>query len=82
MTHRGAEGADIRDGDGNINLTLINGILGAGVMTAIPHELFVHVAQNEYNLSLPNAGEYAVGNIFLNPDPSIRQKQKVKIFLY
>ncbi|OBZ85326.1 putative glutamate synthase [NADPH] [Choanephora cucurbitarum] len=53
MTHRGASGADIRDGD------------GAGVMTAIPHEFFVNEVSRELNITLPEEGKYAVGNLFM-----------------
>ncbi|KAI8073820.1 hypothetical protein BC940DRAFT_329381 [Gongronella butleri] len=56
MTHRGASGADVRDGD------------GAGVMTAIPDEFFRIEVEREMKLSLPAMGEYAVGNVFMKPD--------------
>lgn len=57
MTHRGAVGADIRDGD------------GAGVMTAIPHEFYVQqLASLDAAVKLPAKGRYAVGNIFMNPN--------------
>lgn len=52
MTHRGAVGADSRDGD------------GAGVMTAIPHLFFKREAERDIGCILPEAGEYAVGNVF------------------
>lgn len=52
MTHRGATGADSRDGD------------GAGVMTGIPHELFKREVEMDISCFLPELGEYAVGNIF------------------
>ncbi|KAJ2169077.1 glutamate synthase [NADH] [Coemansia sp. RSA 562] len=60
MTHRGATGADERDGD------------GAGVMAAIPHK-FMTKAFKELGYSLPPAGHYAVGNLFLHPDEKVRQ---------
>ncbi len=60
MAHRGAEGADIRDGD------------GAGVMTAIPHEFFMQTL----NLQLPAQGQYACGNVYLHPDSAIRNRTK------
>ncbi|KAI3653347.1 hypothetical protein MP228_001294 [Amoeboaphelidium protococcarum] len=56
MTHRGAEGADDRDGD------------GSGVMTGIPHRFFRQQCLNEFNVNLPPEGQYAVGNVFLSPD--------------
>jgi glutamate synthase (NADPH/NADH) len=52
MTHRGATGADSRDGD------------GAGVMVGIPHAFFVRESERELKVKLPNEGEYAVGNVF------------------
>ncbi|KAI9323593.1 hypothetical protein BX666DRAFT_2022321 [Dichotomocladium elegans] len=57
MTHRGASGADIRDGD------------GAGVMTGIPHQFFVNEAKRELGIDLPEEGKYAVGNLFMKGDP-------------
>jgi glutamate synthase (NADPH/NADH) len=62
MTHRGATGADSRDGD------------GAGVMTAIPHLLFKRETELDLSLALPGVGEYAVGNIFFKAgDPFLIQ---------
>ncbi|KAL1914692.1 uncharacterized protein VTP21DRAFT_8103 [Calcarisporiella thermophila] len=55
MTHRGATGADQRDGD------------GAGVMTGIPHAFFLMEAQR-LGFHLPEEGHYAVGNLFMKPD--------------
>ena len=56
MTHRGAVGADTRDGD------------GAGVMTSIPHHLCTREFEVDQNFKLPSPGQYAVGNIFFNSD--------------
>lgn len=55
MTHRGATGADSRDGD------------GAGVMTGIPHEFLKREAETDLGCLLPEPGKYAVGNVFFNP---------------
>ena len=55
MAHRGATGADSRDGD------------GAGVMTAIPHSFFKRETERDFGCLLPRPGEYAVGNCFFNP---------------
>ncbi|GAA5871202.1 hypothetical protein JCM1840_000141 [Sporobolomyces johnsonii] len=52
MTHRGATGADSRDGD------------GAGVMVGLPHAFFVREGERELGVKLPREGEYAVGNLF------------------
>lgn len=66
MTHRGAVGADSRDGD------------GAGVMTGIPHDFFRREAEREIGCILPEPGEYAVGNVFFKPnDPVELQKQQL-----
>ncbi|MDX8382370.1 MAG: glutamate synthase large subunit [Ghiorsea sp.] len=52
LTHRGAAGADPREGD------------GAGILIQIPDAFFQAVAPDS-NLSLPATGEYGVGMIFL-----------------
>jgi glutamate synthase (NADPH/NADH) len=65
MTHRGATGADSRDGD------------GAGVMTGIPHYFFKREAEKDIGCTLPDAGQYAVGNVFFKAhDPVELQKQQ------
>lgn len=65
MTHRGATGADSRDGD------------GAGVMTGIPHLFFKREAEREIGCELPEPGQYAVGNVFFKPnDPVGLQRQQ------
>src|SRR5258708_7826079 len=66
MTHRGAVGADTRDGD------------GAGVMTGIPHEFFRREVERDIGSQLPDVGKYAVGNVFMNPnDATERQKHQL-----
>jgi glutamate synthase (NADPH/NADH) len=55
MTHRGATGADARDGD------------GAGVMTGIPHTFFKREVERDLDCQLPEQGQYAVGNLFFDP---------------
>lgn len=55
MTHRGATGADTRDGD------------GAGLMCSIPHEFFERESAL-LGFVLPPLGHYAVGNVFFKPD--------------
>ena len=65
MTHRVATGADSRDGD------------GAGVMTGIPHLFFKREAERDIGAELPDAGQYAVGNVFFRAnDPVGLQKQQ------
>ncbi|KAG1461631.1 hypothetical protein G6F56_005682 [Rhizopus delemar] len=66
MTHRGASGADIRDGD------------GAGVMTGIPHNFFVHETARLLKIHLPEEGHYAVGNLFMKGDnDSLKESKQV-----
>lgn len=65
MTHRGATGADSRDGD------------GAGVMTSIPHSFFQREAERDIGCTLPQPGQYATGNIFFKAnDPVLMQSQQ------
>ncbi|KAF3766236.1 glutamate synthase [Cryphonectria parasitica EP155] len=64
MTHRGAVGSDARDGD------------GAGVMTSIPFKFFIKNFERDVGIKLPPPGQYAVGNLFFNPDPETLQEQK------
>lgn len=64
MTHRGASGADIRDGD------------GAGVMTGIPHQFFVNEAKRELGIDLPEEGKYAVGNLFMKGESDVVAESK------
>ncbi|KAI8338965.1 hypothetical protein BC941DRAFT_469147 [Chlamydoabsidia padenii] len=66
MTHRGASGADIRDGD------------GAGVMTGIPHQFFVNETSRELGVQLPTEGQYAVGNLFMKGEiETIKESKQV-----
>lgn len=64
MTHRGAVGSDARDGD------------GAGVMTSIPFKFFIKNFERDVGIKLPPPGQYAVGNLFFNPDPETLEEQK------
>ncbi|KAI8996052.1 hypothetical protein BC832DRAFT_304682 [Gaertneriomyces semiglobifer] len=66
MTHRGASGADIRDGD------------GAGVMCSIPHELFAREVKRNFGIVLPPPGQYAVGNLYLKPDEVVMKESMEK----
>jgi len=53
MDHRGGCGFEANTGD------------GAGILMALPDSFFHKVAKTEFNTTLPEAGQYAVGNIFL-----------------
>ncbi|ORZ30594.1 hypothetical protein BCR44DRAFT_1444394 [Catenaria anguillulae PL171] len=64
MTHRGASGADVRDGD------------GAGVMTSIPHDFFAATIHAEHGIDLPPQGRYATGNCYLNPSEPVYSESK------
>src|SRR5262249_30866830 len=60
LEHRGAVGAEPRAGD------------GAGILVPIPHKFFAKKA-DRLGFSLPKAGEYAVGALFMPRDPDWRQ---------
>ncbi|MEM8736993.1 MAG: glutamate synthase large subunit [Planctomycetota bacterium] len=60
MDHRGACGCEKNTGD------------GAGILTALPHDLLVKCARRDAHLELPAAGDYAAGNIFLPTDSKSR----------
>lgn len=59
LTHRGAVGADINTGD------------GAGILLQIPH-VFLTKKMKELGKTLPEAGNYGVGMIFLPQEPNAR----------
>ncbi|KAI8614485.1 hypothetical protein BC830DRAFT_1169386 [Chytriomyces sp. MP71] len=63
MTHRGAEGADSRDGD------------GAGIMLSIPHKFFLDAVEanpqwTQFKQQLVPS-KYAVGNLFFTPKTEV-----------
>ena len=62
MVHRGGLGYEKNTGD------------GAGVLTALPHEFLVRVAQTELNVALPARGNYGVGIVFLPQDEGERDE--------
>lgn len=68
MAHRGATGADSRDGD------------GAGVMTAIPHRFFQREAERDIGCNLPDPGEYAVGNVFFKANDPVQLQSFQTVF--
>ncbi|MFL5561380.1 MAG: glutamate synthase large subunit [Gemmatimonadaceae bacterium] len=61
LAHRGAAGSDPTTGD------------GAGILLQIPHA-FLRVACAARGVSLPDAGAYGVGMIFLPTDASTRER--------
>ncbi|KAH6918723.1 NADPH-dependent glutamate synthase [Coprinopsis sp. MPI-PUGE-AT-0042] len=68
MTHRGATGADSRDGD------------GAGCMTGIPHGFFKREAERDIGAVLPEPGQYAVGNVFFKANDAVQLQSYQAIF--
>ncbi len=60
LTHRGAQGCDPCTGD------------GAGILLQIPHTFLKRVA-GDAGLSLPEVGEYGVGQLFLPPNADSRR---------
>jgi glutamate synthase (NADPH/NADH) large chain/glutamate synthase (ferredoxin) len=66
LTHRGAQGCDPCTGD------------GAGILLQVPHE-FLKRAAGDAGVTLPGAGEYGVGQLFLPPNADSR-RQCEKLF--
>ncbi|MGQ0557108.1 MAG: glutamate synthase large subunit [Nitrospiraceae bacterium] len=60
LTHRGAQGADPCTGD------------GAGILLQVPHTFLKRVA-GDVGVSLPDVGEYGVGQLFLPPTADARR---------
>ncbi len=60
MDHRGACGCEKNTGD------------GAGILTAVPHALLKKAVARDAGLTLPEPGDYAVGNLFLPVDDAQR----------
>ena len=60
LTHRGAQGSDPYTGD------------GAGILLQVPHTFLKRVA-GDAGLSLPEVGEYGVGQLFLPPNADSRR---------
>ncbi|MGZ5067916.1 MAG: glutamate synthase large subunit [Methylobacter sp.] len=59
LTHRGAVGADIHAGD------------GAGILIQMP-DAFLRTECSKINITLPSAGDYAAGMVFLPRDAASR----------
>lgn len=62
MDHRGGCGFEANSGD------------GAGILMALPNSFFQKVAKIEFDTDLPDAGQFAVGNIFL---PQIDEERHI-----
>jgi len=65
LGHRGASGADPETGD------------GAGLLCQIPHIFFKNMA-NKSSVTIPDAGEYGIGMVFI-PNDSNTHKQYINI---
>jgi glutamate synthase (NADPH/NADH) large chain/glutamate synthase (ferredoxin) len=61
LTHRGAQGCDPCTGD------------GAGILLQVPHA-FLKRAASDAGVTLPEAGEYGVGQLFLPPSTDSRRQ--------
>ncbi len=61
LDHRGASGAEINTGD------------GAGILIQLPHKFFAEVCK-PLRFTLPEAGQYGVGLVFLPRNNSVRRK--------
>ena len=59
LDHRGACGCEVNTGD------------GAGILLQLPHGFFAKVAAAGH-FSLPAPGQYAVGMLYVSPDPAVR----------
>ncbi|MDA0578191.1 MAG: glutamate synthase large subunit, partial [Verrucomicrobia bacterium] len=60
MDHRGACGCEPNTGD------------GAGILTALPHAFLAKVAARDAKLTLPDAGRYGTGIVFMPQDEADR----------
>ena len=67
MDHRGGCGFEANTGD------------GAGILMALPHSFFSEIASKSFGVTLPAAGQYAVGNIFLPQVDAERETCRTKI---
>jgi glutamate synthase (ferredoxin) len=61
LDHRGASGAEVNTGD------------GAGVLLQMPHAFFAEAAKKA-RITLPAAGEYGCGIMFLPRNPAVRRR--------
>jgi glutamate synthase (NADPH/NADH) large chain len=62
LDHRGASGAEINTGD------------GAGILIQVPHKFFAEGCKASLRFTLPEAGAYGVGLIFLPRNATVRRK--------
>ena len=62
MDHRGACGSEKNTGD------------GAGMLTALPYEMFREYAREAFKTELPEPGKYGVAQVFLPQDAEERAR--------
>jgi glutamate synthase (NADPH/NADH) large chain len=67
MEHRGGVGYEANTGD------------GAGILVGMPDRFLRRVARQELGVTLPTAGAYGVGNVFLPNDPAERARCKTVV---
>jgi len=65
LDHRGASGAEPNTGD------------GAGVLLQMPHAFFAEVCRSS-RITLPAAGDYGAGLVYLPRNPTVRRKIEEK----
>ncbi|MBW7893914.1 MAG: glutamate synthase large subunit [Opitutaceae bacterium] len=65
LDHRGASGAEVNTGD------------GAGILIQMPHKFFAEVCPAS-RITLPDAGQYGCGLVFLPRNPTVRRKIEEK----
>ncbi|MDP3069718.1 MAG: glutamate synthase large subunit [Opitutaceae bacterium] len=65
LDHRGASGAEINTGD------------GAGILIQLPHKFFAEVCKTS-RITLPEAGQYGVGLVFLPRNAAVRRNIEEK----
>ncbi len=65
LDHRGAAGSEANTGD------------GAGILLQVPHEFFASACKKA-RISLPPAGQYGVGIVFLPPNATKRRRIEEK----
>jgi glutamate synthase (ferredoxin) len=61
LDHRGASGAEVNTGD------------GAGILIQMPHKFFVEACQSS-RITLPEAGQYGCGLVYMPRNPAMRRK--------
>ena len=68
MEHRGACSCDNLTGD------------GAGILASIPHEFYKMKLKQDYNVDLPEAGQYYTGIVFMTHDTCNIAKEEFNKF--